>query len=90
MWARVACKTDFRGLLGMDGAIPDLTALELHVKIQSPAGDEKIDELRRVWAERCPVYLALTKPQHIEMTFERAPARPDRPQAGMEDQHPMH
>jgi hypothetical protein len=61
------CSADARGLLGMPGADADLTGIELEIQISSPEPQERIDELRRVWEERCPIYLAITKPNDVAL-----------------------
>lgn len=59
------CSTDSRGLLGMDGVPADLGGIELDIEIASPEPEERIQELYRVWRERCPIYLAIGKPNPI-------------------------
>ncbi len=56
--ATVRCEADARGLLGMDGAAPDLRAFSVDVTVTSPAGADGVAEIARVWQERCPIYLA--------------------------------
>lgn len=70
--AEVKCKADFRGLLGMPGAVPDLETLELNIQIQSPESEDKVQALYRAWLERCPVYLALTKPLSVKTAVTRS------------------
>ncbi len=70
--ATVRCETDARGLLGMDGAAPDLGNVTLEVTVQSPDGDDAVAEIARVWKERCPIYLALQKPTDIAVQFRSA------------------
>lgn len=70
--AEVKCRADFRGLLGMPGALPDLETLELNIQIQSPESDDKVQALYRAWLERCPVYLALTKPLSVKTAVTRS------------------
>lgn len=70
--AEVRCKADFRGLLAMPGAVPDIQDLELNIWINSSDEEEKIQKLYQAWLERCPVYLALTKPLLLKATFARA------------------
>lgn len=69
--AEVKCKADFRGLLGMPGGVPDLQSMELNIQIESPESEDKIQALYRAWLERCPVYLALTKPLSVKTTVTR-------------------
>lgn len=56
MEATAQCPADSRGLLGMDGATPDLQNIRLDIQIQSPDGEAAIQELLRLWRERCPIY----------------------------------
>jgi uncharacterized OsmC-like protein len=67
--ATVKCETDARGLLGMDGAEPDLSKISLDVSVESPDGEAAVAELARVWKDRCPIYLALAKPMDIAVQF---------------------
>lgn len=64
------CEADSRGLLGMEGAVPDLQNLRLTIQIQSPDSEDKVRNLYQVWLERCPIYLALLKPLQIDTTLE--------------------
>lgn len=66
------CATDSRGLLGMDGALPDLADIELEINVSSPEPQARIDELERVWLERCPIYLAITKPNGVTVRLDVA------------------
>ena len=70
--ATVQCETDARGLLGMEGAEPDLRNLTLDVRVTSPDGEGAVDEVARVWRERCPIYLALQKPSDVSVRFRSA------------------
>ncbi len=69
--ADVRCKADFRGLVAIPGAVPDLQDLEVTIQIQSPESEEKVQSLYQSWLERCPVYLALTKPLAVKATLTR-------------------
>src|ERR687895_707373 len=62
--AVASCESDDRGLLGIGGATPDL-----QVEIDSPSPQEKIDALIAVWKQRCPIYLALTLPQSVQVSL---------------------
>ncbi|GIV79917.1 MAG: hypothetical protein KatS3mg051_2122 [Anaerolineae bacterium] len=64
------CEADTRGLLGMEGALPDLQNLRLVIQIQSPDSEARVRHLYQVWLERCPIYLALVKPLSVEVTLE--------------------
>ena len=67
--ATVKCETDARGLLGMDGAEPDLRNMSLDVTVESPEGDAAVRQIADVWRERCPIYLALAKPVDVAIGF---------------------
>jgi hypothetical protein len=68
--ATARCRSDFRGLLGLDSALPDLQDVELEIKIFSPAGERDVRSVVQAWTERCPVYLALTKPMKVATTID--------------------
>jgi uncharacterized OsmC-like protein len=72
--ATARCRADFRGLLGLDGAPPDLEDIELSIEIASP--DERgAQGVFQAWLERCPIYLALVKPTNVATTIEiKSPA----------------
>lgn len=70
--ATVRCETDARGLLGLEGAEPDLGNLSLDVTVESPDGDEAVRKIADVWQERCPIYLALLKPTDVAVQFRTA------------------
>jgi uncharacterized OsmC-like protein len=69
--AEVRCNADLRGLLAMPGAAPDIQDLEVKIRIECPDGEEQAQALYEAWLERCPVYLALTKPMDVQATLER-------------------
>ena len=62
------CSTDARGLLGIDGAAPDLSDLALDIKVSSPSPEDRVEAMLAAWRERCPIYLALLKPNSIALT----------------------
>lgn len=64
--AEVRCQADFRGLLAMPGAVPDLQGLAVTIHIRSPDGEENVHRVYQAWLERCPIYLALTKPMAVK------------------------
>lgn len=70
--ATVKCDTDARGLLGLGGAEPDLRGMSLDVSVESPDGEAAVQRIADVWQERCPVYLALTKPMDVAVRFRTA------------------
>ena len=55
------CRADARGLLGMDGAIPDLQDIEIEISIATSASKDRLAALEEVWRERCPIYLAVAQ-----------------------------
>lgn len=67
--ATASCESDDRGLLGIGGAAADLQNFVLKVVIDSPSPQEKIDALLAVWKQRCPIYLALTLPQSVQVSL---------------------
>lgn len=70
--ATVTCDADARGLLGLDGAEPDLRNVTVEVSIESSDGERAVDELARIWQERCPIYLALRHPNDVAVRFRPA------------------
>jgi len=68
--ATAQCEADARGLLGMDGAEPDLRNIRLDVRLQSPDGESEVQRLYEAWRERCPIYLALTKAMDVTLNME--------------------
>jgi len=65
------CSTDQRGLLGLDDVAPDLADLALEIKVASPSPDDRVEAMLAAWRERCPIYLALIKPQSISLSTSR-------------------
>lgn len=66
------CTSDARGLLAIDGVAPDLADLALEIRVSSPSPKDRVDAMLSAWRERCPIYLALMKPQSVTLTI--APA----------------
>src|SRR3990170_2593974 len=70
------CRADARGLLGMDGAIPDLEEIEIEISVATSASAERLAALEEVWRERCPIYLAVVKANQASVRLTQAePAR---------------
>ena len=67
--ATARCRTDSRGLLGMEGAVPDLTDIELEISVASSASAEQLAALERTWLERCPIYLAIANSNNVAVTL---------------------
>ena len=66
--AIASCSTDARGLLGIDGVAPDLADLALDIRVSSASPAAAVEAMLAAWRERCPIYLALLKPQGIALT----------------------
>jgi len=71
--ATAQCETDSRGLLEMNGAVPDLASIQLKMVIKSPDGEASAQKLFAAWRQRCPIYLALTKPMTVSAALEWHP-----------------
>jgi len=66
--AAASSVSDLRGLIGIDGAAPDLTELKLDIKVTSASPQDRVDAMFAAWRERCPIYLALLNPNAIDLT----------------------
>jgi uncharacterized OsmC-like protein len=66
------CRADARGLLGMDRAIPDLEEIEIEISVATSAPAERLAALEKVWRERCPIYLAVVKPNQAFVRLTQA------------------
>jgi hypothetical protein len=60
--------SDARGLLGLDGIAADLADLALDITVSSPSPNDRVEAMLAAWHERCPIYLALLKPNSIALT----------------------
>ncbi|MGH8825469.1 MAG: OsmC family protein [Jiangellaceae bacterium] len=67
--ATARCRSDLRGLLGMDGGDPRLTGLSVEITVDSPDSPEQVEALRQAWLQRCPIYLALLNPVPVEVSW---------------------
>ena len=63
------CSTDQRGLLALDGVSPDLAEMALEIKVSSPSPADRVEAMLTAWTQRCPIYLALIKPQSVTLTI---------------------
>jgi uncharacterized OsmC-like protein len=61
------CTADARGLLGIDEIAPDLGSLELSIAISSTSPGPRVQAMLAAWEQRCPIYLALLKPNAIAL-----------------------
>ncbi len=75
--AKASCTSDFGGLLGVPGAVPNLSDLAIEITIDSPDEEAKVDQVKRAWLDRCPIYLALVAPHEVSVRFNA-------PEAGAE------
>lgn len=66
--------SDARGLLGIEGVAPDLGGFELEIAISSPDPAERLEPMLQAWRDRCPIYLALLKPNAIALRTAPATA----------------
>ncbi|HJU80734.1 MAG TPA: OsmC family protein [Acidimicrobiia bacterium] len=65
--ATASCEADSRGLLGMEGAEPDLGNIGIDIRVVSPDGEDGVNRVMAAWKERCPIYLSLTKPMAVRV-----------------------
>lgn len=68
------CSADARGLLGIDGVPSDLGDLELDIQVSTSSPADRVEAMFAAWRERCPIYLALLKPNSIALTTGTAVA----------------
>ena len=66
------CTSDTRGLLGMDGVAPDLADIALEITVTSASDRARIDEMLAAWQERCPIYLAIKRPNAVAFSTQLA------------------
>jgi uncharacterized OsmC-like protein len=67
--ATARCSSDAAGLLGVDGRDPALGDIELDVVVSSPDPAARLEPVFAAWRERCPIYLALLRPNAIAVSF---------------------
>jgi len=70
--AVASAASDARGLLAIDGVAPDLSDLALDLRVTSSSPVDRIDAMLAAWQERCPIYLALLKPNAVRLTTSTA------------------
>jgi uncharacterized OsmC-like protein len=61
------CTSDARGLLGIDSVAPDLGDLQLEIKLDTPDPTQRTEPMLQAWRERCPIFLALLKPNQVQL-----------------------
>ena len=74
--ATASASTDARGLLGMDGIAPDLGDLRLTIEVASASPAVRVDAMLAGGRERCPIFLALVRPNRVELTVNVGAASP--------------
>jgi uncharacterized OsmC-like protein len=73
--ATASCRSDAAGLLGLDGADPALRDIGLTIRVSSPDPRDRIEAMLAAWRERCPIFLALIKPNAVDLSFEVADSK---------------
>jgi len=68
--AIASASADTRGLLGMDGAAPNLGDLRIAITVASASPPERVEAMLAAWRERCPIYLVLRDPNEVTLTTE--------------------
>jgi uncharacterized OsmC-like protein len=71
--ATARCTSDTGGLLGIDGRDAGLGEIEIDVVVRSPDPAERLEPVFAAWRERCPIFLALVRPNDVAVRFEIAP-----------------
>lgn len=67
--ATARCESSLAGLLGVDGTDPALAGLSIEITVSSPSPAERVEAMQQAWLQRCPVFLALTRPMAVDVTF---------------------
>jgi len=62
------CTSDLRGLLGIEAATAELAGIAIDIEISSPDPASKTGPMLDAWRERCPIYLALLRPNEVAVT----------------------
>lgn len=66
--AVASASSDLRGLLAMDDAAPDLGDLALDIRVVTASPGDRTAEMLAAWQDRCPIYIALLKPNSINLS----------------------
>jgi len=66
--AVASCASDARGLLGMDDASPELANIAIDIEVTSPDPEAKTGPMLEAWRARCPIFLALLRPNDVSLT----------------------
>jgi uncharacterized OsmC-like protein len=70
--ATARCRADAGGLVGVEGALPDLTDIELEIQVRTPDPESKTRPMLDAWQARCPIFLALRNPNAIALQLAAA------------------
>jgi uncharacterized OsmC-like protein len=62
------CSTDLRGLIGMDGASPELMDLALDIEVTTSDPADRVEAMFDAWRDRCPIFLALLRARSVDLT----------------------
>ena len=68
--ATARCTADTGGLLGIPGTDPALASIELEIAYRSSAPRARLAEVEEAWRQRCPIFLALQRPNEVAVRFE--------------------
>lgn len=74
--AVAGASSDLRGLLAIDFGVPDLSDLSLDIRVATSSPSDRVELMLAAWRERCPIYLALLKPNSIALTANVDAAQP--------------
>jgi len=66
------CSTDLRGLIGMDGASPELMDLRLDIVVTTTDPADRVEAMFEAWRTRCPIFLALLRPRTVALAMRVA------------------
>ena len=70
--ATAKATSDAGGLLGIDGRDPALLGIQLDIVVRSPDSAQRLEPVFSAWRERCPIFLALLRPNDVSVAFEVA------------------
>lgn len=73
--AEARCSTDLAGLVGVEGSDPRLLGLALDVTVTSSSPADAVAALEQAWLVRCPIYLALSEPSAVAVSFHHEGGR---------------
>jgi uncharacterized OsmC-like protein len=63
------CTADTGGLLGIEGVDAALGGIGLEISVRSTAPAERLDAVLAAWKARCPIYLAIRRPNDVDVRF---------------------